>query len=73
MEFFLDVMFQEIDVRTRKDIHILSTAIFATLKGRFEKGDERSLQLTENIFDKNLVILPICHNGHWIIAVASRL
>ena len=72
LEFFLDVMFQEIDVRTRKDIHILSTAIFATLKGRFEKGDERSLQLTENIFDKNYIIIPICNNSHWIIAVATR-
>ena len=73
VEFFLDVMYQEIDVKARKDVHILSTAVFSTLKSRFEKGNERSLQLTTNIFDKNYIIIPICHNSHWIIAVATRL
>ena len=72
VEFFLDVMFQEIDVRSRKDVHILSTAVFASLRGRCEKKIERSLNLKENIFDKNFIIIPICNNSHWFIAVATR-
>ena len=72
VEYYLDVIFQEIDVRIRKDIHILSSAIFPTLKHRAKMGNERPLQITENIFNKKFVILPICHQSHWIIAVATR-
>ena len=72
VEFYLDMLHRKMDIRAQKDVHILSTAIFPTLKLRFEKGNERLLHISENIFDKNLVILPICHNHHWIIAVASR-
>ena len=75
VEYYLDILHRNMDIRAQKDVHILSCAVFPTLHNRFKKGNgnARLLNIAENIFDKNLVILPICHNGHWIIAVASRL
>ena len=72
VEYYLDVIFQEMDGQIRKDIHVLSSAIFPTLNHRLEKGIERPLKITENIFNKKFVIIPICHQNHWIIAVATR-
>ena len=73
VEFYLDVLHQDMDIRARNDVHILSSAIFQTLIDRAEKGNERLIQIKENIFTKKYIILPICHREHWIIAVATRL
>ena len=72
LEFFLDLLHKKLDPKLQREVHILSSSLFPVMTMRQERGSERILNITENIFSKNAVILPICHRSHWIIAVATR-
>ena len=72
VEYYLDLLHRQMDIRAQKDVHILSSATFPTLKRRLENGNERLLHIEENIFNKKHIIFPICFNEHWVIAVATR-
>lgn len=53
----------------RDNLHVFNSCFYAKIERNFNPKTIRHWTKKTNIFEKDFVVFPVCHNDHWILVI----
>ena len=57
----------------RNNLHVFNSCFYAKIKRNFNPNTTSHWTKKINIFEKDFVVLPVCHNDHWILVIIKMV
>ena len=71
--FILNSIDSFLDEDKRDNVHVFNSCFYSKLSQNFNPKTTRNWTKSVNIFEKDFVVLPVCHSDHWILIIIKMV